>query len=362
MTRTSQKTAARVISALCALVLLISLPLFSVSAAEIPMGRNQYGEEADAVLRIVSKDDGGGSLFGHSFLIITSLRDGLELNFKDIYKYNELRPEYRTKVLENPELLSWRSYPGLSQEERDAKTAEILNTLCVNGPVSVTLNKGESLTVSAITFADWPHTFGDALFKGRAAPILGAGAVAAACLIDYGATSDPDLLRYAVYGGAGLIGSAAGVLLFNSDLIDGVTDGGICLNQELYFQLDEEYDLYPNAVAGTYVTQRQLNDAVSYIDGINHYNVINQNCTTCTVNAWNEAVGYERGEDGCWLYDEEGERIPSMYHLERRDDSFLMSRVDFPGTALKEVRALGERLPADALVILEDPAPIVMAD
>ena len=79
--------------------------------------------------------------------------------------------------------------------------------------------------------------------------------------------------------------------------LDGVVDGGVCFNRELYNQ-KLEWDQFENVTYDLDITRNQLNLMTMYLGGNNgKFSILKNSCATVALRAWNAAVGTRNGED-----------------------------------------------------------------
>lgn len=79
--------------------------------------------------------------------------------------------------------------------------------------------------------------------------------------------------------------------------LDGVVDGGVCFNRELYNQ-KLEWDQYENVTYDLDITRNQLKLMTAYLGGnLNKFSILKNSCATVALRAWNAAVGTRNGVD-----------------------------------------------------------------
>ena len=73
-------------------------------------------------------------------------------------------------------------------------------------------------------------------------------------------------------------------------LLDGVVEGGLCFNRELYKQ-KLELDQHENVTYETDITENQLRTMMMYLGGnLNKFSILKNNCATGAIDIWNAAL------------------------------------------------------------------------
>ncbi len=92
-------------------------------------------------------------------------------------------------------------------------------------------------------------------------------------------------------------------------LLDGVVEGGVCFNRELYNQ-KLEWDQYENVTYDMDITTNQLTTMAMYLQGnLNKFNILKNSCATVALRAWNAAVGTRNGKDTAYKLTAESDGI-----------------------------------------------------
>ena len=222
---------------------------------------------------------------GHVYLLFTSYQDGVEIKVPDLYAGYEIDPSYYYDIREDISV-------GSNHTGKDADTYFTFN----DDMDSVTLNRGEIVTIGM--YRDFDLSVPQAALGSIKNSSLWAGLTAAGKatvvealfkLLDDGAISAEDALArfQAVLAETGLD--------YNK-LIDGVVDGGVCFNRELYNQ-KLEWDQYENVTYKMDITEKQLEAMVASLGGnFGKFSILKNSCATVALGAWNAAVGMRDGE------------------------------------------------------------------
>lgn len=108
---------------------------------------------------------------------------------------------------------------------------------------------------------------------------------------------------------------------------DGVVNGGVCFNRELYNQ-KLEWDQFENVTYELDITEKQLDALVSTLGGNkNVFSIMHNSCATVTVNAWNAAVGTRDGEDTSYKLYKNGKGIFSDFDAPKTVKDSIMARL-----------------------------------
>lgn len=222
---------------------------------------------------------------GHVYLLFTSYQDGVEIKVPDLYAGYEIDPSYYNDIREDISV-------GSNHSGKDADTYFTLN----DDMDSVTLNRGEIVTIGM--YRDFDLSVPQAALGSIQNSTLWAGLTAAGKaavvetlfkVLDDGAISPEDALArfQEVFAETGLD--------YNK-LIDGVVDGGVCFNRELYNQ-KLEWDQYENVTYKMDITEKQLEAMVASLGGnLGKFSILKNSCATVALGAWNAAVGMRDGE------------------------------------------------------------------
>ncbi len=309
--------------------------------------------------------DGSSITDGHSFVIFTSYKDGLELNFKDLWGYYEMTDEFKASVESDMTQLSWRAqfeevskqigsdvsfeeyYEGCYEDERAQKYPELYKAIYNYGnscykytegakgsddryrttSYDCTVNAGEYITLGDYTFTSHEDMAKDAVLdsslRTKLAEIMGKNfseeaqekvlATLQGYVLQYqnGEIDANELVNQVEsYMKSVLVsGYQDFANLVDGDyrnllrMLDGDSKGGVFVNRELWRQKVYQ-TLHPNEVYSIDITQSQLDRMMTLLNSgsENHYAVLAHNCSTFAANVWNAAVGTDASGNKTALY------------------------------------------------------------
>jgi hypothetical protein len=261
-----------------------------------------YTDGTDVVgqLKILARFNDSMSFYdGHVYLLFTSYKDGVEIKVDDLYAGYEIRDQYYTEIRRN--IANGSNHTGSDTEKyftfRDDMT-------------SVTLDRGEIVTIGmyrdfymSIYQAIFGTITGSSMWGTLTDTIKGEviNALFKALLGSNGNTDPSDFEK--------LIATLRENGLDYHALLDGVVDGGVCFNRELYNQ-KLEWDQYENVTYELDITENQLKKLTATLGGnLNRFSMLKNSCATVTLRAWNAAVGTKDGEDTAYKLDPTGEGL-----------------------------------------------------
>ena len=266
---------------------------------------------------------------GHVYLLFTSYQDGVTINVPDLYAGYEIEDFYYHNIREDI------SY-GSNHTGNDADSVFTFN----KDMKSVTLNRGEIVTIGM--YRDFDLSVPQAALGSIKNSSLWAGLTAAGKatvvenlfkLLDNGSISaDQAFNRFKeVLDETGLD--------YNK-LLDGVVDGGVCFNRELYNQ-KLEYDQYENVTYEMDITEKQLGTMTAYLGGNNgKFSILKNSCATVALRAWNAAVGTKDGEPNAYYLTSTGNGILSIIDAPKGVRDSIKNRL--PGYYLNNAEGVAE--------------------
>ena len=367
------------------------------------LGVSEDAEEIIGCLSIVAHYEEGGSFAsGHCFLIFTSYKDGLTLQFEDLAGAYPFTEDFKERTKADISQLSWRyqetyfdelapelapglsyfEYKTLSRDERKAQYPELYEALsarcdasnCFNAIMGEkgedtryqsmsyehVMNSGDYITIGLYSDPETLQGFYDAVNNSTAYPYVKAafeeGQIGDASFDDFMELFESEFEQYA----SGLITYEEIMIaitsflsesvenyeetimpyLLDNSFIDGDTTGGIYVNREMHDQ-EASWDQSPNIIYTIDVTQQQIDDLMKYENSgeANHYSLILHNCTVAAVDGWNQAVGYVRDENG------ENTSEKSVFYLSTEEQGYniMEGRIDTPHGASDVLNAMGEK-------------------
>ncbi len=283
---------------------------------------NDYTDDSELIgqLKILARFNNSMNFYdGHVYLLFTSYQDNVTINVDDLYAGYEISGLYYRDIRED--ISNGSNHTGTDTDKYFTFNDEMK---------SVTLDKGEIVTIGM--YRDFDDSVFDAAFgvlknsTGWANIVEGEKTALMTTLFDIITNKTEnvsflDFLKpFMEYGDS------------YNDLLNGVTNGGVCFNRELYNQ-KLEYDQYENVTYETDITKNQLDAMVDTLDGnLNKFSFVKNSCATIAVNAWNAAVGYKDGKE-------------SAYHLSAKD-SGIYNLIDVPRAVKNDIM---EKLPGHYL-------------
>ena len=258
-----------------------SLLPVTTAFADDPVTMSNDGSDAVGQLKILARYNDSMQFYdGHTYLLFTSYQDGITITVPDLYAGYEISDRYYSDI--RADISYGSNHTGTDTDKYFTFNKEMK---------TVTLDRGEIVTIGM--YRDFDLSIAQAalgtIMNSSAWTKLesaGKGAVVKTIFdfLDSGTISAEEALAriQAVFEEIGAD--------FNL-LIDGVVDGGVCFNRELYNQ-KLEWDQFENVTYELDITREQLEAMVSTLSGnLNKFSIIKNSCATVAVKAWNAAVG-----------------------------------------------------------------------
>ncbi len=266
---------------------------------------------------------------GHVYLLFTSYQDGVTINVPDLYAGYEISDVYYKDIKED--IANGSNHSGNDTDKYFTFNKDMK---------SVTLDRGEIVTIGM--YRDFDLTVPQAALGSIQNSSLWTEIVKSGKsgvietifrMLDSGEMKFDIALEKikAVLDEAGMD---------YNQLLDGVVDGGVCFNRELYNQ-KLEWDQYENVAYEMDITEKQLNTMQMYLGGnLNKFSVLKNSCVTVALRAWNAAVGTTDGEPNAYYLDPTGEGIFEFVDAPKtvRDD--IVDRL--PGYYLNNAEGVAE--------------------
>lgn len=304
---------------------LLALAPCATSAAQA--ATNSSSDEIVGNLAIVAYTEDVKITDGHSFLVFTSYKDGINLNFTDLYGYHEMNSDFKAAAEKDQSLLTWRAqfeeaakqvgstitleeYEKTDQYERKEKYPELFQAIydlgdknfkSVEGDVkdgddryrqtsySTTLNTGDYISIGLYNLSSSNKelvknaiihsTLKDKLFEIIDQHLTGGHtreevvdylASLLKLYLDGEISSDQLKAKLFDYLSGVLTGTGCDMvkLLIESyenreNLLDGDTAGGLYVNREIWRQKVYQ-TLSPNEIYSVDITQAQLDRMMAF--------------------------------------------------------------------------------------------------
>ena len=266
---------------------------------------------------------------GHVYLLFTSYQDGIEITVPDLYAGYEIKDTYYDEISEDIS-------NGSNHVGQDA-----VNYFTFNKEMkTATVDRGEIVTIGM--YRDFDLTVPQAAIGCIQNSTLWGGLSAAgkADIIEavFGFLSDRSIPGDEAFARVKAILDAEG-LDYNM-LLDGVVDGGVCFNRELYNQ-KLEWDQYENVTYEMDITEAQLRLMTMYLGGnLNKFSILKNSCATVALRAWNAAVGTRNGEPSAYYLTSTADGIFSIIDAPKGVRDNIVSRL--PGYYLNNAEGVAE--------------------
>ena len=266
---------------------------------------------------------------GHVYLLFTSYQDGVEITVPDLYAGYEIEPYYYPNINEDISV-------GSNHSGADADTYFTFN----DEMTSVTLNRGEIVTIGM--YRDFDLTV----------PQAALGSIQNCSLWkDLSSVAKASIIE-AVFGFLNNRGMPSGEAIARiktiieeeggdyTKMLDGVVDGGVCFNRELYNQ-KLAWDQYENVTYEMDITENQLRMMTLYLGGnLNNFSILKNSCATVALRAWNAAVGTRNGAPTAYYLSAVGEGIFALIDAPKSVRDGIVSRL--PGYYLNNAEGVAE--------------------
>ena len=223
---------------------------------------------------------------GHVYLIFTSYQDGVTINVPDLYAAYTIDDQYYKDI--NEDIANGSNHTDKNTDKYFTFS---------DSTKSVTLNRGEVVTIGMYRDFDLsvPQAALGSIKNSSAWTTLEKAGKAATVETIFKFLDSHVIDAYQAV--EKLKAAFDEVGLDYNKALDGVVDGGVCFNRELYNQ-KLEWDQFENVTYDLDITRNQLNLMTMYLGGNNgKFSILKNSCATVALRAWNAAVGTRNGED-----------------------------------------------------------------
>ena len=256
-----------------------------VSTAKIQVADYTDGSDVVGNLKILARYNDSMQFYdGHVYLLFTSYKDNVTITIDDLYGGYDISDKYYKDIVD---ISNGSNHTGTNTDQYFSYDKNMK---------SVTLDRGEIVTLG--------------MYRGFDLSVLQAGLGTFTNSTAYEELSDL---------GKTFIVQTALSKLFDEEmdykkslteflivasqlkqnptgLLNGMVEGGVCFNRELYNQ-KLEWDQFENVTYELDITEKQLRRLNGALQGnLNNFNMAKNSCATVAVRAWNAAVGTD--EDG----------------------------------------------------------------
>ena len=299
------------------------------SRTEYTVNVSEYSDVVGNLKLLARYNDSMQFYDGHVYLLFTSYQDGVTINVPDLYAGYRIDDSYYKDI--NEDISNGSNHTGKDAEKYFTFDDEMK---------SVTLDRGEIVTIGM--YRDFDLTVPQAAMGSIKNSSLWNDLVKAGKsgvvetifkMLDHG-QMDFDI---AIENIKEILDEEG--LDYNA-LLDGVVDGGVCFNRELYNQ-KLEWDQYENVTYEMDITENQLNTMAMYLGGnLNNFSILKNSCATVALRAWNAAVGTRNGEPGAYYLDPSGEGIFALVDAPKTVRDSMVDRL--PGYYLNNAEGVAE--------------------
>lgn len=297
---------------------------------EVSVSDYTDGSEVVGKLKLLARFNDSMQFYdGHAYLLFTSYKDGVEITVDDLYGGHQINDQYYTDIRED--IANGSNHTG-TDAEKYFTFDENMST--------VTLNRGEIVTIGMYRGFDlsvYQALLGCFQNSTVSPDIVNAGktgiVLSAFEYLDTGKVT-PEVAFAQLATVAEELGTDTG-MLFN-----GVVEGGVCFNRELYNQ-KLEWDQYENVTYELEITQNQLDKMAQTFNGqLNKFSILKNSCATVALRAWNAAVGTRDGHDTAYKLDAASEGIYKFVDAPKGVRDAIVNRL--PGYYLNNAQGVAE--------------------
>lgn len=293
---------------------------------------SDYTDGSDVVgsLKILARYNDSMQFYdGHVYLLFTSYQDGVTITVPDLYGGYQIDDEYYTDI--NEDIANGSNHTG--------NTAEKYFTFD-DSMTSVTLDRGEIVTIGmyrgfdlSVAQAALGSIQNSSAWKSLSKEVKSAITKVLFEFLNTGkASAEEAIARIKA------IMTEAGEDY--QKLLDGVVEGGVCFNRELYNQ-KLEWDQFENVTYELDITEKQLNMMNMYLYGNNgKFSILKNSCATVALRAWNAAVGTRNGADTAYKLSCQGEGVFALVDAPKGVRDGIVNRL--PGYYLNNAQGVAE--------------------
>ena len=304
----------------------------SVGTSDYSVTVSDYDDGSEVVgnLKILARYNDSMQFYdGHVYLLFTSYQDGVTVSVPDLYAAYEISDQYYEDIREDISCGSNHTGNDVYQYFNECYDVD-----------SMTLNRGEIVTIGMYRGFDLSviqAALGAIMNSTAWSELVAAGkASAVLAIFDYlylGKISPDDALDR-------LNDVLADTGSDYTKVLDGVVDGGVCFNRELYNQ-KLAWDQYENVTYELDITRYQLDALMQSLSGNNgKFSILKNSCATVALRAWNAAVGTRDGERTSYYLSTTGEGVFSIIDAPKTVRDSIVDRL--PGYYLNNADGVAE--------------------
>ena len=266
---------------------------------------------------------------GHTYLLFTSYQDDVNITVGDLYGGYEISDGYYADIRES--IANGSNHTGTDTDKYFTFN---------KGMKTMTLDRGEIVTIGM--YRGFDLTVPQAALGSLMNSSLWTGIVKAGkegvvnAIFDY-------LIKEKISPEEAFAQVQAVLAELGDDYtkwLDGVVEGGVCFNRELYNQ-KLEWDQYENVTYELDITKNQLNALALHLNGnLNKFSILKNSCATVALRGWNAAVGTRNGVDTAYKLDAASAGIYQLFDAPRGVRDNLVQRL--PGYYLNNAAGVAE--------------------
>ncbi|MBR3235623.1 MAG: cell wall-binding repeat-containing protein [Atopobiaceae bacterium] len=266
---------------------------------------------------------------GHVYLLFTSYQDGVTVSVPDLYGAYEISDQYYADI--NEDIANGSNHTGTDTDRYFTFNDDL---------TAMTLNRGQIVTIGM--YRDFDLSVFQAalgcLQNSTAWAKIVAGGKEGVVLSLFEFLNTGKITADEAF--AKLMAVLDELGIDKTELVNGVVEGGVCFNRELYNQ-KLEYDQFENVTYELDITAKQLATMMAYLGGnLNNFSVLKNSCATVALRAWNGAIGTRNGEDTAYKLDATGEGIFSLMDAPKTVRDCIVKRL--PGYYLNNSEGVAE--------------------
>ena len=293
---------------------------------------NDYTDGSEIVgrLKILARYNDSMAFYdGHAYLLFTSYQDGVDITVNDLYGGYEISDQYYKDIRES--ISNGSNHTGSDTDKYFTFRKDMTTMRLDRGEiVTIGMYRGFDLTVPQAALGSLKNS---TLWKKLTEEGKTRAVEAIFKMLDSGTIPQEDAV-------AALIAIFKEAGLDYQSWLDGVVEGGVCFNRELYNQ-KLEWDQYENVTYELDITRKQLETLVMYLNGnLNKFNLLKNSCATVALRAWNAGIGTRNGEPTSYWLSAKGKGIYSIMDAPKGVRDAIRGRL--PGYYLNNSEGVAE--------------------
>lgn len=299
-------------------VVTITVPVSKgTTTCKVTVNKYTDGSEIIGSLKLLARFNDSMQFYdGHTYLLFTSYQDGVTVEVPDLYGGYEISDQYYRDI--NEDISNGSNHTGNDTDAYFSFDDEMTSMTLNRGDiVTIGMYRGFDLTVMQAALGCFTNSSGWTKITQEAKSII---INALFRFFDEGKLSTDELVSQ-------LMNIAVNNNISYEQLMDGVVEGGVAFNRELYNQ-KLEWDQYENVTYEMDITQNQLDAMMAaYAGNLDKFSIMKNSCATVALRAWNAAVGTRNGVDTAYKLSAEGEGIFALMDAPKTVKTAIMDRL-----------------------------------